>query len=111
MKSQAVARIDAPMVERDVEGLGYTLGTGPSSPARRTRPNTTGHKKGNGGDVKRVAQRHIGEGSYTLTIVASEGNQKGGLFFKGGFQVMAKITRALIAFRTRRVWWISRRSW
>jgi zinc protease len=73
--ARAVARIETLQMQESetAEGLGYSLGYwAVVSGEKDTSKYLQGIKKVTAEDVKRVAQRYIGEGSYTLSVVAPE---------------------------------------
>lgn len=77
--ARAVARIETLQMQESetAEGLGYSLGYwAVVSGEKDTSKYIQGIRKVTAEDVKRVAQRYIGEGSYTLSVVAPEGNQR-----------------------------------
>jgi zinc protease len=74
---RAVARIETLQMQESetAEGLGYSLGYwAVVSGEKDTSRYIQNIKKVTAEDVKRVAQRYIGEGSYTLSVVAPDGN-------------------------------------
>jgi len=75
--ARAVARIETLQMQESetAEGLGYSLGYWAIiSGERDTSKYIQSIKKVTAEDVKRVAQRYIGEGNYTLSVVAPDGN-------------------------------------
>jgi len=73
--ARAVARIETLQMRENetAEGLGYSLGYwAVVSGEKDTSRYLQGIKKVTAEDVKRVAQRYIGEGSYTLSVVKPE---------------------------------------